>query len=333
MGTLTKYPEIDRRLVGRREFLGLGAGVALAAAFRAGAETGDAAAYLKPRRIAVACGLARPFSVLHISDTHLSLMSAKELENAERARLHRDRNGPMFPHGRGAKGLAAAVAYAASRRMPIVHTGDLIDFYGEANATAVRKFTAEGSVYAVAGNHEWAYFMYTRKEDVRRNRDLFIARLCDVYRNDLDVSARVIGGVNFVAFDDWDSNVTKRQSAFIDAELAKGLPTILLCHCPFYVPRLHAEGMERCKDRPHSDLVGLPLAEHERIRAVTPSEAWHRPTKTTLEFTKRLKAAGNLKAILCGHLHRFHEERFSPTAIQYVVGANSAGAAYEVSLS
>ena len=320
-------------MFGRREFLGMGVGSAFAVAFRAWAEIGDVTACLKPRRISVACGLARPFSVLHISDTHLSLMSAKELENVDRARLHRDRNGSMFPHGRGAKGLAAAVAYAASRRMPIVHTGDLIDFYGEANAAVVRKFTEEESVYAAAGNHEWAYFMYTRKEDVRRNRDLFIARLCDVYRNDLDASARVIGGVNFVAFDDWDSNVTERQAAFIDAELAKGLPTILLCHCPFYVPRLHAEGMERCRDKPHSDLVGLPLAEHERIRALTPSEAWHRPTKTTLEFVERLKAAGNLKAILCGHLHRFHEERFSPTAIQYVVGANSAGAAYEVSLS
>ena len=33
------------------------------------------------------------------------------------------------------------------------------------------------------------------------------------------------------------------------------------------------------------------------------------------------------------HLHRFHEERFSPTAIQYVVGANSDGAAYEVSFT
>ena len=121
--------------------------------------------------------------------------------------------------------------------------------------------------------------------------------------------------------------------AKIDAELAKGLPTVLLCHCPFYVPRLHAESLERCKARPHSDLVGLPLAEHERIRALTPSEAWHRPTKTTLAFTERLKAAGNLKAILCGHLHRFHEERFSPTAIQYVVGANSDGAAYEVSFT
>ena len=101
--------------IGRRGFLGLGTGAAFAAALPAVADTVDAAAYLKPRRISVACGLSRPFSVLHVSDTHLTLMSAKELENADRARLHRDRNGPAFPHGRGAKGLAAAVAYAAAR--------------------------------------------------------------------------------------------------------------------------------------------------------------------------------------------------------------------------
>ena len=37
-----------------------------------------------------------------------------------------------------------------------------------------------------------------------------------------------------------------------------------------------------------------------------------------------------LKAILCGHCHHFYEERFSPTAIQYVVGAGYNGDAYEI---
>lgn len=32
-----------------------------------------------------------------------------------------------------------------------------------------------------------------------------------------------------------------------------------------------------------------------------------------------------LKAILAGHMHHFFEERFSPTAIQYTVGATFDG--------
>lgn len=43
------------------------------------------------------------------------------------------------------------------------------------------------------------------------------------------------------------------------------------------------------------------------------------------KFIAWLKEQPLLKAILCGHMHRFFEERFSPTAMQYVVGANYLG--------
>ena len=312
----------------RRGFVGLGSCAAFGALLPDTAAAGDAS-YLRPERIEIKCGLRRPFSVLHISDTHLSLMTDRERENPLRAKLFDDRNGSMFPHGRGAKGLAAAIAYAERRRLPILHTGDLMDFCSEANLAAAEAFTARKNVYAVAGNHEWAYFMYTRREDVRFNREMFYARFCDVFHNDMDVSARVVGGVNFVGFDNWDSLVTERQAAFMEAEFAKGLPTVLLCHCPFFVPGLHAEQVERVKYH-HSDLVGLPLEENDKVLKVNPGEKWHRATACTLGFCERLKKVRNLKAILCGHLHRYHSERFSDTAMQYVVGANSNGAAYEV---
>ena len=41
----------------------------------------------------------------------------------------------------------------------------------------------------------------------------------------------------------------------------------------------------------------------------------------TLEFIAWLKGQLLLKGILCGHMHRFFEERFSPAAIRYCVGA------------
>ena len=37
-----------------------------------------------------------------------------------------------------------------------------------------------------------------------------------------------------------------------------------------------------------------------------------------------------LKGILCGHMHRFFEDRFSSTAIQYTVGATYNGDAQVV---
>ncbi len=50
----------------------------------------------------------------------------------------------------------------------------------------------------------------------------------------------------------------------------------------------------------------------------------------TFEFHSWLKEQPQLKAILCGHMHEFFEERFSPTAIQYTVGANYFGYAHEI---
>lgn len=50
----------------------------------------------------------------------------------------------------------------------------------------------------------------------------------------------------------------------------------------------------------------------------------------TLDFIAWLKEQPLLKGILCGHMHRFFEERFSETAVQYCVGATYKGDAQVV---
>ena len=42
----------------------------------------------------------------------------------------------------------------------------------------------------------------------------------------------------------------------------------------------------------------------------------------TRDFIAYLKGGKLLKGILAGHLHITVQERFSPTAVQYVVGGN-----------
>ena len=42
----------------------------------------------------------------------------------------------------------------------------------------------------------------------------------------------------------------------------------------------------------------------------------------TRDFIASLRAQPLLKAILAGHLHFTAEDRFSPTAMQFVVGGN-----------
>lgn len=69
----------------------------------------------------------------------------------------------------------------------------------------------------------------------------------------------------------------------------------------------------------------LPADEQWRNRSVQ-----QKADALTLEFIQWLKKQPLLKAILAGHCHSFYEEQFSPTAIQYTVGAGYEGAAHEI---
>ena len=316
----------------RREFLGLGAGSALAAllppeVFAAAAANGTS--LFRPKKIAIDCGLGKPFRLLHLSDTHLPLMTDFERARSPRDRIFRERSKCWK---NSARVLADTVAYAKAEGLPIVHTGDLIDFIGEANFAAAGRFCAEADVYAVAGNHEWAYFMYAGRDDYGANHEMFLDRMNGLYRNNLEYSSRTIGGVNFVSFDNWDYQVDERQDAFIRAELAKGLPTIIACHCPFYTPKLHEDELKRWKGR-SSGLIGIPPDAFETMLAANPKGLrWRKPTERTNEFFRWLREQKNLKAVLSGHLHRYFEERFSESAMQYVVTAHASGGGYEVTL-
>ena len=324
-------------MTGRRDFIGVGAWALLSSLLPEGAMAADAKRRVtfRPRKVEVKCGLAKPFTILHISDTHLVLMSEMEKRNVCRAELY-DKRIRTYQSRLSGEGLAAALAYAKERSLPIVHTGDLIDFIGEDNIAAAGRFAAESGAYCVAGNHEWTYYMFTKRDNFGLLRETHIARLSAAYRNDLDASARVIGGVNFVAFDNWDFQVNERQDALMRAEFEKGLPTVLLCHCPFYAPGLHDSEVKRRTDKgkpPATGLMGTPADVFAGMVKANPREKWRTPTERTAVFTQWVLGRKNLKAILCGHLHRYHEEEVAPGIMQYVADTTSSGGGYEVSFT
>ena len=86
-------------------------------------------------------------------------------------------------------------------------------------------------------------------------------------------------------------------------------------------------------------MTGAPLEitqTYQTNPSLGPDEQWRnrsvqqRTDEPTAEFIAWLKQQPLLKAILCGHCHHFYEEQFSPTAVQYVVGAGYNGDAYEI---
>ena len=323
-------------MTGRRDFIGLGAGALLASLLPEDAFSAEAAARrrvaFRPRKATVTCGLARPFTLLHVSDTHLALMDEMELRNPKRAELHSKR-APTWQSKYAEEGLAAVLEYAKAKSLPIVHTGDLVDFIGEANLAAAGRFASDSGAYCVAGNHEWAFYMFTGKDDFTLLKDSNITRMSRLYRNDLEASARVIGGVNFVSFDNWDFQVGERQDRLLRAEFEKGLPTVILCHCPFYAPKLHESEVKRRTDRgakPATGLMGTPPDVFAELLKANPREKWRAMSPRTAAFVEWALSRRNLKAVLCGHLHRYHEEEVAPGVMQYVADTTSSGGGYEV---
>lgn len=308
----------------------------LIAKANAGAEAGNAAegpSSLKDiRKITINVGATKPFSALHISDTHLTRVDERDNERKKRLSLGRQRVFPWAEHY-----FDAAIRYARERKLMVLHTGDLIDFVSDANLDFVAMQLGVGDWFASAGNHEYSQYVGEAKEDAAYKAQSF-DKVQRAYPNDLKVASRVINGVNFVALDDVYYNVTAEQHELMRREVEKGLPIVLLCHVPFYTPK-HCADVLKGNNGLAGYVTGAPL-EITRTYQTNPSlpanEQWRnrsvqqRSDEPTLEFIAWLKQQPLLKAILCGHCHHFYEEQFSPTATQYIVGAGYNGAAYEV---
>jgi len=284
------------------------------------------------KEVTIDIGLKKPFDVMHVSDTHL--VWADDRDEERKVKLAARRAGYM---GFGEHYLDEAIHMARERGMYMFHTGDLYDFISEANLDLAARHMLEADWFVSAGNHEFSHYLGEAKED-----DAYKARRYEdvqgVFPNDIFFVSRVINGVNFVAVDDVYYNFTEKQLELMKAEMAKGLPVIMLCHVPLYTPEFCASELEATKGN-CAYLTGVPLEITETFDpGVTypAGEEWRyrkvqqRADRPTLDFIAWLKEQPLLKGILCGHMHRFFEERFSPTAIQYCVGATFNGDAQVV---
>lgn len=271
----------------------------------------------------IQAGAEKPFSVLHVTDTHLTL--AYDDEGEKKVTL-RDARTKMFG-GRQREALRDTLAWAQTNADFVVHTGDLIDFQSRANFDAVREtFSGSPPVFGCMGNHEYNPDLWLN--DPKENgteawKDRSRDTLRQVYPFDGSFQSRVVNGVNFVALDNVFGTVTAAQVDRFKAEAAKGLPIVLCVHVPFYTEGIWTAS-RKFWARPGTRLadVDISTVKGERL-------AQSRDT-VTRGFIEYLKTEPLLKAILAGHVHLTAEERFSPTAVQYVTGGNFLFCAREV---
>lgn len=261
-------------------------------------------------RTQIQIGLDEPVRVLHFSDTHLTRADMRD--GARKVELAEARK-KGFPHAEEV--LRGACEIAKERGLPIVYTGDLADFVSQANLEAAKQFTEENDCFAVAGNHEFSLYVGEAWEDeAYRNQSLAAVQAC--YPNNIRMSSRVIGGVNFVALDNGYYLFDAEQLAFLKQEARRGLPMVLMMHVPLYDHALYEYELSRVPGCAY--LTGVPeelMTHYEDYRY-----RQQKPDAITLETMAYIAEEPLVKAILTGHLHINYEASYADRMPQIFTG-------------
>ena len=243
---------------------------------------------LKVRREGVALGAMRPFSVLHVSDSHIARIDSRDGAELHGFASARSRIGREL----GEYYLGEAVHYARRGEMPLVHTGDFMDFMSAANLEYAARRLRTDDYVACVGNHEfWAGADHPEVEDYKLRTLASLKGRWD----GLPASVRKICGVNFFAFDDAFGRVTEEIADAFERTVAEGLPIVMACHVPLCADASWPFARWSCGARPDD-----PLSR---------------------AFVRRVQAEPLVRAVLAGHLHGFKKLRFSETAVELVAGA------------
>ena len=265
----------------------------------------------------IKAGATAPFSLLHFSDTHLTATYPHEPQDVR----ENMRKRTVIFGGRQEEALRDTLAWARDHVDFIVHTGDVIDLGTEANFDLVNRFFGEWKVFGCVGNHEFEVGGKSQYGD----HDAILPELKKYFPFDPTFASKVVNGVNFVTLDNVFGGVTERQVALFAEEEAKGLPIVLCTHVPFFTPFIFTAKMKFWMNKKGYDGKVPEVRRGDyKVQLEDP---------VTRNFIAHLKEQPLLKAILTGHLHVGIEERFSPTAMQYVVAGNFMFHAAEVLIS
>ena len=260
----------------------------------------------------VEIGLEKPFSILHLSDTHLT--AAYPHENEKKQDLCTRRTKTFG--GRQEEALRDALTWAKQHVDYVVHTGDLIDWQSEANFDLVKKYFGEGMTGSM-GNHEFSPDMWMsepKEEQTEEYKDLSRAKLQSVYPFDISFQSQVVNGVNFITLDDVYGYVVKDQVSRFRKEVRKGLPIVLCMHVPFFTDNIWRAQRRFWGDEGRMDYSGLP--------EITGEYKLQREDPVTRDFISYLKKEPLLKCILAGHEHITVEDQFSPTCREFHVAGS-----------
>ena len=152
------------------------------------------------------------------------------------------------------------------------------------------------------------------------------------FPNAVSCASKVVNGVNIVAFDNVGMcrDAFDAQFAAIKAEFAKGLPTVLAYHIPFYTQDLAEHSVNVIQTTPNHwarNRVKSVADLNSGWLAACPGKG---DQKINIELARWLPKQKNLKALLCGHKHFEYQTQFCENVTQFVCGASFKGNAYHI---
>ena len=281
---------------------------------------------MKIEKTSVQVGLKQPIKVLHITDSHLTLIN--ESDCAAKKALAQSRASAMeqFP-GSSVHFLQEALAYGKENCDLIAHTGDLTDFVSFGNSAYASRFLKEEKVFFIAGNHEYSQYVGEAWEDDAYRMNSYM-QIKDAFGVPLRFASRVCGGINFVGVDNGYYRFEDWQLQRLRMEEEKGLPVVLLLHDPLYEDMLFEEGMRRT----NGACSYLVACGEERIARYGDEyrALQQRPDAATVRFAEHVAQSKRICAILAGHLH-FSYTAILPSGICEIVTAGTyQGVAREI---
>lgn len=255
-------------------------------------------------------GAEKPFTILHITDVHLTHTGIRDSFALHRLAKKRSKR---YTHSENV--LNKASTLAKEKNALIVNTGDMTDFFSYKNLKYVKKFTENNDCFFVNGNHDFRPFG-GMEYDVPESMEKNLEKVQSAYKNSIRFSSKVINGINIVGIDNAYYRFTEEHFNSLKNEVAKGMPIILFMHVPLYGKDIY-DLIVKGK-RKHASLVSVP----EELMKEYPDDRFKQQIadETTRTVTEYIKNEPLIKLVVCGHLHKSFETVLDGKLPQYMTG-------------
>ncbi len=258
-------------------------------------------------------GLKKSVTVLHMSDTHIT--HAEPSEGQEKAELAKRRKEEFCDADEQLDYVRGVIRKTG---LPLIHTGDIIDFTSRENFAIARRFISDTDCFFAVGNHEFAQKLGEKEdEDYKAQTAPEVKKLVPY---DIRFASRIIGGINFVAIDNAYYYFLPDQTDRLKREVQKGLPVVLCLHVPLYEKSLYAKQSELSAESVGS-LCGVPDAytnaypEFRRLQQHTDA--------ATARMIEYIAGETLIRAVLAGHLHYDYTSTLFDRVPQIVTGKST----------